>query len=684
MLMTAITFDVKMNWSSLLFGILKEMVTPGSRQAKGYTIHICVLLKNIPGLELGELRAFPIPRVLTEKTVHRYVVINEKVGTEEVADAPRVKKTPVKKAVSQKRPAAVDVEVAPVVKKKRTTKGKPVVIAQEEKRKRRLVLEAEDEIVDDQPAAEAATGIQEPVIENDQAVTEPAVGTVLVEPVVEKSPVDEPDVSGAHVEDQPAGPAAERPWFDLPYEDIIAQLNDRPVVTPSDTDEDELIIDAVTEIGAATDCVVGEPVDEEMGNDEGSVNVRIDAEEAMTLEDIILSIPVDVPLSSAGVEITKIILGQTVYIPGVDEGDWYKASLPKIHPDDREGDSCGERPNEGKRYILLKYREMLLRKFLEARRINFTPGDGSSTVDLKILDQLSDIHSFVLEELKKETQAHCLTWKKTCCSKIFEGRPRDRGAVIARTNTNTPSRCWIRTMLFVDGFWAVEPCADQWVKIPQPSVHNEVPRQRSYDDTLPIVSTFFRVLRKQWADVCLEVCGLSVSERLLPVGSINFCRSLPVVQPVFRFTPHQPTFFALRLSQFCTVFIRYSLFSSLTTEDIRNFVGSIASERTVLRNVELAVGPVFALEDNQMDIDHRIDSPIRFTSDDIPLDDTADVQTTFPAVTADISTLLDAMKISLSQRMDDAQSDILSRIHTIERGLRDTLRQQDEYFRHLI
>ncbi|KZV29761.1 hypothetical protein F511_45007 [Dorcoceras hygrometricum] len=49
LLMTAITFDV----SSLLFGVFKEMVTPGSRQAKGYAIQICVLLRNVPGLELG-------------------------------------------------------------------------------------------------------------------------------------------------------------------------------------------------------------------------------------------------------------------------------------------------------------------------------------------------------------------------------------------------------------------------------------------------------------------------------------------------------------------------------------------------------------------------------------------------------------------------------------------------------
>ncbi|KZV21310.1 hypothetical protein F511_06137 [Dorcoceras hygrometricum] len=50
MLMTAITFDVKINWSTLLFGVLKAMVTPGYRQAKG--------------LELGEPHAFPAPRVL--------------------------------------------------------------------------------------------------------------------------------------------------------------------------------------------------------------------------------------------------------------------------------------------------------------------------------------------------------------------------------------------------------------------------------------------------------------------------------------------------------------------------------------------------------------------------------------------------------------------------------------------
>ncbi|KZV21288.1 hypothetical protein F511_26246 [Dorcoceras hygrometricum] len=107
LLMTAITFDVKINWSSLLFGVFKEMVTPGSRQEKGYAIQICVLLRNVPGLELGESKSFPVPRILNEKTVHRFVSVNENVGIKEVEDAPRARRTPVKKTVSKKRQATV-------------------------------------------------------------------------------------------------------------------------------------------------------------------------------------------------------------------------------------------------------------------------------------------------------------------------------------------------------------------------------------------------------------------------------------------------------------------------------------------------------------------------------------------------------------------------------------------------
>ncbi|KZV20677.1 hypothetical protein F511_25225 [Dorcoceras hygrometricum] len=166
----------------------------------------------------------------------------------------------------------------------------------------------------------------------------------------------------------------------------------------------------------------------------------------------------------------------------------------------------------GRMYILTKYRELLIRRFLEARKINFVPVEGSSATDLKVLEMLSDLHRFVVEDLKEQTIAHGLRWEKTCCSKIFEGRPRDRGAVIARTNTNTRSTCWIRTMICVDGVLVIEPCGDHWVKIPQRVVNNEISRQRSYDDTLPPVSAFFKLMKKRWGDVCIEVAQFFVSD----------------------------------------------------------------------------------------------------------------------------------------------------------------------------
>ncbi|KZV27165.1 hypothetical protein F511_20037 [Dorcoceras hygrometricum] len=172
LLMTAITFDVKVNWGNLLFGVLKEMVTPDSSQAKGYAIQICVLLKNIPGLELGDSKSFPAPRILNEKTVHRIVSVNENVGVDEVGDAPRAKTTPVKRTVSKKRPASVDADVAPVIKKKRTTKSKTVAT-------KKLVLEEPISVVpsteDQIPVAGVATKEYIPVKE---LATEDADATI--------------------------------------------------------------------------------------------------------------------------------------------------------------------------------------------------------------------------------------------------------------------------------------------------------------------------------------------------------------------------------------------------------------------------------------------------------------------------------------------------------------------------
>ncbi|KZV23695.1 hypothetical protein F511_31298, partial [Dorcoceras hygrometricum] len=54
LMMSSIHGGVPINWARLLFNIFNDMVTPNSKQARGYAVQICILLKNALDLELAE------------------------------------------------------------------------------------------------------------------------------------------------------------------------------------------------------------------------------------------------------------------------------------------------------------------------------------------------------------------------------------------------------------------------------------------------------------------------------------------------------------------------------------------------------------------------------------------------------------------------------------------------------
>ncbi|KZV53982.1 hypothetical protein F511_40018 [Dorcoceras hygrometricum] len=338
---TAVVCGVRMNWARVLFNILKNMVTPGSKQAKGFAVQISLLLENIPNLELGESSEFPASKILTEKLVHRYVSLNDKGGAKEAADAPQVKKAP------KKRPAAADFE-APVVKKKRTMKKKsedeiPADPPADEVAGETADVEAADEVSNDEPAAGDATRINEPTTQpavtefvNEEPSTADDVDIIIEQVLADTAQIsvdeEEQVVRTLGEGNQPAGTAKEPQWFDLPYVDLIARWDaERPVVTASDTDEEEETMD----VGAAggdqqVQFSVEEPEGMEMSDE------LIDADEKMSLDEILLTIPAELTLPSAAWEVTKITIGTEIKIPGVDEKTWYLASLPQI-PVDAKG-----------------------------------------------------------------------------------------------------------------------------------------------------------------------------------------------------------------------------------------------------------------------------------------------------------------------------------------------------------
>ncbi|KZV21040.1 hypothetical protein F511_09294 [Dorcoceras hygrometricum] len=642
-LITAVVCKIKMNWAMFLFSILKKM--------------------------LGESSEFPASKILSKNTVLRFVSINDRDGAEEVAGAAK------KKAVSKKRPAA-DVGAA-VPKKKRSFKKKSVSSLE--------LVEVAEEAIPIQQVAEPLD------VEEPRCSSADAVDLIIQQMLDETRAADAPaDIA------QPAV-TEEKHWFDLPYDDLVKKWEaERPVVTASDTDEDIATVDVA-------------PADEvqQVQDSEAPISAEdvLSADEQMSLDDILLTIPVDIPLPSTCMEVTKIKMGQMIKIPGVSEKTWFLNSLPRISADDKGKEiwwrktllrkeeqvlHWGETESpqvaiQRKFYILLKYRTVLVRKFLEAWRVNFAPGQGSSAVDIQVIELLSDLYLYFLEELAKEARNLGLTWTKPCCSKIFEGSPRDRDAVIARNNTITRSSCWIQTMIMVDGLWTVEPCADKLVKIPRKVVSTEVPRQRQYDDTLPTMSVFFKLLRKRWADVCVEVAEFC-AKRLLPVGSTQFCRSLQLAEPVSSFASSRPKVFALRFSQFCSVFIDLSLFSWLPSTDISEFLSSIALDRTILRSVQrsqdsFAIAPSVQLSLEQHQSSSSSDSSSSLHFDQTDIDATASSR---PTISPNLSAVFADFQAALSEQIFVSQSDISSRMHKLEQSVCDSLRDQADIFKNQI
>ncbi|KZV25898.1 hypothetical protein F511_20522 [Dorcoceras hygrometricum] len=390
---TAVVCRIKMNWAKFLFSILKKMVSVGSKQSKGFAIQISLLLATFPSLELGESSEFPASKVLTKKTVLRFVPINDRDGAEEVTGAAK------KKVVSKKRSAA-DVGAA-VPKKKRSFKKKSVSSME-------LVEVAEEAI----PIQQVADPLD---VEEPRCSSADAVDLIIQQVLDETRAADAPaDIAEPAVTE-------EKHWFDLPYDDLVKQWEaERPVVTASDTDEDLATVEVAPAVGVHLPLIPAEDKGKEVLVEKDPVKGNPAAEHySLICADIELLVSLR----------AQVIDEVATFFHSFSLRKLATINFEEMYRKEEQVLSWGETesPQEAiqrKFYILLKYRTVLVWKFLDAWRANFVPGQGSSAVDIQVIELLSDLYLSFLEELAKEARAHNLIWNKPCCSKIFEGSPR--------------------------------------------------------------------------------------------------------------------------------------------------------------------------------------------------------------------------------------------------------------------
>ncbi|KZV55887.1 hypothetical protein F511_18754 [Dorcoceras hygrometricum] len=148
-MMTAIHYGLKVNWSKVLFNVLKDMVDRSQRKAKGFAAQIDVLLKGMPTSTMGNGVPFPSAKILSMRTVHTYIATNitidaraenEEPGMAKMAvekKTPKAKKktssvdeTPVDifaEIAATKKRSATEADAPIISKKRRTRKSKPSV-----------------------------------------------------------------------------------------------------------------------------------------------------------------------------------------------------------------------------------------------------------------------------------------------------------------------------------------------------------------------------------------------------------------------------------------------------------------------------------------------------------------------------------------------------------------------------
>ncbi|KZV17261.1 hypothetical protein F511_19282 [Dorcoceras hygrometricum] len=617
LLMTAITFDVKINWSSLLFGVFKEMVTPGSRQAKGYAIQICVLLRNVLGLELGESKAFPIQRILNEKTVHRFVSVNENVGINEVADAPRAKKTPVKKTVSKKRPAAGDAEVAPVIKKKRTTKGKSVAV------KKLLVEDPVATIPSSgQLVAEIATGDQEPVAEVAPGDADAAIEQVLAQL----------DLVFKH-QDADRSEKVET-WFDKAFDEAFDEEFE---IANKERQNSEEEIDVDVAAGISTRSLRSKQV----------------AEELMPIDDLLLQISADLMLSSiTAVEISKLRLGESIVLHDKGKGVLVEDEPVNGNPARETVELiCGDVE------VLVQLRARVMKDvvdFFHSFSLNKLP-DPDALKELKEKEKLmlewAETESLEmavkrteyilakyresLEDLLVQQKEHGQAMERPCSSTLFAGSMMTVEAAPSLTKTWEWQRVCTEVILFsVSGCLRPASCFTDIVV-----ANLGVERLPDY-----FLEDFDQGVHTEYFVDFLSVSSVQSDSEIDSASTSG--------NTVYRSPSPTDNPFALGPA----------IFSSVAQEERLYFVQSPESPP--------------AASPHQESSSSSTDVSMHFDSADIPVHAQADTQTSAPIDFTMFTDALEDLRSSIFQRIHDSNCEILHKVKAVEFDVREALLQQ--------
>ncbi|KZV37071.1 hypothetical protein F511_25639 [Dorcoceras hygrometricum] len=459
LMMTVIHFGIKVNWSNILFEVLKEMADRTTKRAKAFAAQICVLLKGDPAVTLGEAKTFPPLKIISTETVNTYIATNKTIDalgeSDEPDDADDVHVEVFdEKAVSKKRPAAVS--EATVVKKKKTTSGKAV----SKEKNLALISVAQDAVPIQVVEPISVVPAERPHAQKRKAPKRKlrlSTDDAILPSVLAAKPTKIKFGLGIQI---PRVHEVEQYKASLPQ---IAATNKGKEPLVADTIQGHPAREIFSLICADIDFLVQlrEQVIEAVDTFFNSFNIR--------------------RLPALG-SLEAIVAKEEKVLTWGETDSVQKALQRRV-------------------YIVAKYRELLLRMFLEARRHNFVSCTPTTTIDLKVLELFTVAHLFALKVFLRQVKEHKLEWTRPSNSQFFEGYSIDRRLFIPRNHRTIFSTCWIRAKILVDGSWLIVEGVDFWRPI-----------TRSLD------SRNWELLSASTINRCRDIIGPFVDIEEIPTG----------------------------------------------------------------------------------------------------------------------------------------------------------------------
>ncbi|KZV32128.1 dystroglycan-like [Dorcoceras hygrometricum] len=664
-MMTAIQFGLKINWSKIVFSVLKEMVDRTQKKAKGYAAQTGVLLKSIPAITMGEGVPFPTSKILSMKTVNTYIATNQTIDARGQTEEQGMASEAIVKRKSKSKKKSVSTDDTPVE-----------VIAEIAGSKKR-------------PATEGAA----PIIPNKRRTVKskasPAKASLTIISVAQE------DIAKAVGSKQSAEEL-------MSIDDLLLQISD-DMMLPSITAAE------ITKIRRGESININEVQERDLYYASiPRISMHDKGKEILEEGETVKGNPAR--------EMVELICGDVEFLVRLrDQGMLDVVDLFPYFSLNKLTDLDALRD--------LKVKEKLMLDWAETDSLETAPWTAMAS---QIIYLLSDAHSKSLEDLIAHQQEQGIVVEQPSSSLSIVDSGVDGSAVLAQFYSMAKSTCLVRPMVLIDGVWTPIQGTDFWRsscrlslfvnKKKQPEVvieENFVPHVFFIEPIQYWEASPFLIKTWGWARVCTDIVRYQMFGCLRPVSD-DVCTDIVVYNLGVERIP----------ASFCSTFAQgvykdsfVGYFSDSYVQIIPEIDSDSSDGSTVYRSpspisqeavssdhtLQFALGPVIfgtAQEEQSYIVenpespsptfrrqdtsDSSTDSPMLFTRDDIPLDATTDDQTSIPTVSIDLSTTLADLQTILFDHIDASQSGILSKLHMIEHGLRDSLRQQEEAFKTLI